>query len=310
MDQAAPAALFRRPFLIQVQPGGPLSPLPPVNLPGIIVFSQELQEALLSVHSIPPQHVVLSRGRVDFAQSLSDARPFLQSVPTDNDRVRRILTSSRLPDSKAPAIEALFEQAAIVAQQQPLDVFIIGDGEAKPRLEQYARRIMSEAAYPLSIKFLGAWRVSAKDVLQADIVVGQGRSVIEAVAWGVPTAVCGADGYFGLLTCDSLPALARTNLTGREIAWRADLLTDLRALSTYAEQEFPAVRSACASMYGVHCAVDGIEAALTQIIAENGGASVSRPKLARAYCGQALTYLAHRVRRWWAAVKPNHATYV
>lgn len=305
-QQAALAVSVYRPYLIQVLAGGRVQQCPPVALPGIIVFSEELQLALQSVHGISKQYLVLSPGRVDFAQFLREAQSVrLAKDPSFPQRVTRILTISRLACEKAPAIEQLFEQVARVARYQPVDLLVIGDGKARAQLEQSANLIMSAAAGPLNIRFLGGWRVSAQDVLQADMVVGQGRTVIEAVAWGVPAAVCGVDGYFGLLTCNTLPELARTNLTGRFLDWRSDLLADLQALAAYRAVEFPAIRDTCSAMYDVHRSVEGIEEAVARINEDNHGCPVSRRKLAKAYMIQAYTFLGRRITRWHAHFQ-NH----
>ncbi|MCI0521664.1 MAG: hypothetical protein L0Z70_15575, partial [Chloroflexi bacterium] len=93
------------------------------------------------------------------------------------------------------------------------------------------------------IRFLGGFRVQPGHLRQAELVVGQGRTAIEAMASGVAAAVCGNDGYYGLLTAENLAELARSNLTGRGMAASGSLSADLAQLASrprLVEEVYPA----------------------------------------------------------------------
>jgi hypothetical protein len=223
----AAAARRRLPF-VQVIAGG-TGGLPPLRLPGIVVFSEELQRRLPAAFRTPREYITVCSGRVDFdffTPKDGDADSDLGFHPSR----RRVLAVSRLAHGKAAAIHALLDQAERAARRCDLQCLIIGEGEARGELETHAAAARARSAGRLDIRFLGGFRVQPGHLRQAELVVGQGRTVIEAVASGTAAAVCGNGGYYGLLTPETLPRLAASNLTGRGMEAHGSLAVDLARL--------------------------------------------------------------------------------
>lgn len=247
--QSIPTLWRLAPLLVQVQAGGIATQRPFLKQPGIVVFSEELHDHYCHNLGISSQYIRVSTGRVNFSmyQMTTDSK----STLAFRDATPRILVVSRMTAAKGEAIMHLLNEVEQVAKQQPIQVIIVGDGEVRSELEQKANDICTVTQGRADIRFAGAFRITGDELRQADLVVGQGRTVIEAVAAGVPSAVSGKDGYFGLVTSQTLPALARTNLTGRGIDQRGQLSHDLERLPTFRENEFSLVQDQMFNMYDV-----------------------------------------------------------
>ena len=241
------------PYAVQVLPGGPLPLLPPLRLPGILVFSEELFIGLQSHHKIRKENLILSQGRIDFPmyqRAVVDVNIGNNSLLGFDRQKTRVLAISRLPNLKAKAVSALLDQVEQVAQQEQVQLRIVGDGEARKALEKQAAAIVQSTQGRADIRFLGGFRVTATHLREADLVIGQGRTVLEALASGVPAAVCGNNGYCGLLTTNTFPALSKTNLTGRSTNLAGHLAEDLQYLEQYRRSELDLVFNLAVKTYG------------------------------------------------------------
>jgi len=262
--QVVPTLLRSAPLLVQVQPGGTASKRPYFKQPGILVFSEEIRHHLVSNCGIVPEHIVLSTGRVNFKnyQSLPSKERALLSYREDT---LRLLTISRLVPSKVQAINHLFDEVEEVGKSRRVDLIVIGDGEVRHSLEKRSAQIHAATQGNVAITFLGAFRVTANELQQPDIVIGQGRTAVEGIAAGTPVAISGSDGYFGLIRLSNLSELISTNLTGRNIAWRGHLLDDLELLDRCKSQEFSSVQEQMFRQFDVSQGAVAVEKALMSL---------------------------------------------
>lgn len=216
---AGPSVPFRSLSFVQIVPGGPAPTHMPLSYPGLIVFSEELFDEFTETYNISSNHLILSSGRVDFGAIDKVINELNNDVPLMASHPLRplILVVSRLTKDKEKAILTILDEVNQANLVEPLQIVIIGDGDSRSFLEQKAKEITYTKKDKITINFLGSKRVAPGDLLQADLVVGQGRTVIEAIACKVPAAVCGNNGYIGLITPANLSSLAVTNLTGRNI---------------------------------------------------------------------------------------------
>ncbi|WP_119071444.1 glycosyltransferase family 4 protein [Aggregatilinea lenta] len=280
------AGLYGLP-MIQILPGGRVpGRSAPLKLPGIVVFSQELFDGLQNQHNISPNDILLSRGRIDFKRFQEVPRSVNDHSLGFNDSSQRILAISRLTPEKSKALFALLDQVECAAAGRPVQLIIIGEGQARPRLEERAREISQRTGPAATIKFTGFLRVQPSHLRQADLVVGQGRTVLEAIAAGTPAAVSGSNGYHGLLTFATLPLLERTNLTGRSLPPKGDLLSDLQRLTEYRQNDFFSFRNKVIEMYDANSGARVIEEALALILARHSTPWQLRVQLTSAWAGE------------------------
>lgn len=252
--------------LVQVIAGGVGPPSDPLNLPGIVVFSEELINTIPNKYGIPPENLFLSPGRVDFEsiKNYSDESPDRNDLGFDPNS-GHILFISRLVPSKMHSVQALFEQLRLAARNRLVECVIIGDGPTREALEEDAKKCIIVTNNRIKISFLGERRVKPSDLRQADIVIGQGRSVLEAIACNVPAAVCGSEGYKGLLTSETFPKMAVTNLSGRNIKPFSSLVDDLARLDTFRENGLNDVYKFAYDRYDAHRGATTIVSALENV---------------------------------------------
>lgn len=270
--------------LVQVRAGGPVGCLPPLQLPGQIVFSRELLENLQSVHNVSNDNIIYSPGRIDFDCLLNSAKSLndVHSMHFDSD-AHRILAISRLSLLKADSILNLFKQVEEAAKYHPLQLRVVGDGEAKSMLMKQAQMVTNVTSGKAQIEFLGSFRVSPSDLTQADLVVGQGRTVLEAIASGVPAAVCGNNAYLGLLTSDNFDDISYTNLSSRGFSVEGCLSADLHRLTEYRRKEFPAIRRLAHDIYDVRQGGKAMKQAVDKILEQYPTSRALRWHLLKAY---------------------------
>jgi len=265
---AALAAIAAGTPIIQIIAGGPVPRFPIIHLPGIIVFSQELYDGIPLVQGIPQDYLVLSAGRIDFSyfENVVIVNGYRDFGFTKN--ISSVLLVSRMHFGKHEAIQALFEQIKEVARLREIQLVVVGEGDARSILEAQAAQIVEQSKGRARIIFMGGFRITPSDLRQADLVIGQGRTVVEALASGVPAGVCGSSGYFGLLTPTSLPILVKTNLTGRGIQNQATLLEDLERLDFHKAHEFDEVHRMAFDIYDVSHGARTIELIVESIFEE------------------------------------------
>ncbi|NSW52319.1 MAG: glycosyltransferase family 4 protein [Anaerolineae bacterium] len=258
------SAILNKLSIIQIIPGG-TADIPPINLPGIIVFSEEIYEKIISKYKIQPDYILLSCGQVEFDSFSSKKKTDENSVLGFKEGYKKVLSISRLIGPKITAMMKLLDQVEIASRYYPIHCLLIGDGRDRPKLEQYCNRILKRNGDSLDIEFIGGFRVTSEHLSQADIIVGQGRTVIEGIACHIPSAVCGTNGYYGLLNSDNFSAMTSTNLTGRGLASYSDLVNDLEYLSEYKKNDMDKVYWLSFDRYDVKQGVNKVNALLSTL---------------------------------------------
>jgi hypothetical protein len=250
--------------IVQIIAGGKAIKRYPLNIPGIVVFSEELFNNLPKLLNIPQNHFKLSQGRIDFNH--------LSNYPNHEDEnivflknYIKILIISRLPYGKFEAINAFFDQLSQVKGIFKIHCIVIGEGEAKNELIKITNDLVQDKKTNLEIDFYGAIRVTPSHLRCADLVIGQGRTVIEAIASGVAAAVSGNDGYFGLITSKNFYELSSSNMTGRGLKPYSNLNCDLEHLKYYYNDEINKVYKMAKKIYDSNEGALLVESALFEV---------------------------------------------
>jgi len=280
--------------VVQVRAGGRVGMRPPLRIPGIVVFSQELLDGFVQRFSVPHDNIFLSEGRVDFNGLLSQPNCPRILLFDQSGLSRRVLLVSRLnSQDKMQAVVNLLEEVERAAQQYPIELVIVGGGEYLQRIAEHANKIVVRTHGQAQAKCIGNIRVALADIRQADLVVGQGRTVLEALGCGVAAAVCGQEGYFGLVRPENLAALARSNMTGRNVGARSNLACDLAALEMHRLHEFKKVRDIVLSKYDAARGAEAIEKALALFVERYPTVASRRMCIGRAVFLDALGWACH-----------------
>jgi glycosyltransferase involved in cell wall biosynthesis len=244
--------------LIQIQPGGKVPHFPPLRLPGIIVFSEELFVGYQRIYNIPGEYMCVSNGRVDF-DYFNKSRQTDKPEKIFKNKGKKILAISRLVQKKVIAFDHLFNQLQEIGDREIIQLVIVGEGECQDLLKQRALETVPHMHPESDITFTGAFRTTPSVLKQADIVVGQGRTVIEAIASGVPASVSGENGYIGLITNDNFQELKKTNFTGRELVNKGKLGDDLDNLKFYRDYSLDQIYEQAKLFYDVSTGIEAIK---------------------------------------------------
>jgi glycosyltransferase involved in cell wall biosynthesis len=250
--------------LIQIHANEKVTHFRPVCVPGIIVFSDSVVTGYEQQYKIPKLFMHLSSGRINFNYFASYSKTD-RPKRMFSKRGIKILIISRLVTKKIPTFTNIFDQLKKMGDKQVIQLIIIGGGEVQMYLEQCATATLPFLHPESSITFLGALRVTPNILNQADIVVGQGRTVIEAIASGVPAAVSGEDGYKGTITSENFLSFRRTDFSGRTINSDNTLEKDLKELSNFLLNDFENVYTLARKYFDTSVGIEAIETLLARI---------------------------------------------
>jgi glycosyltransferase involved in cell wall biosynthesis len=183
----------------------------------LIVFSEELREHFLEERGWPRDRVVTIPHRVDIPETpsrLEDSLAREYGLPPGRPRVMLV---SRLMAEKSNAVRTLFECAPAVATAAPdVEIIIVGGGSDLESLRREGATLNARLGRKV-IRFLGPVPEARRLLPAADVVLGVGRSVFEAMAIGKPSLVVGERGYAGVVQADTVSRIAHYNFSGRNL---------------------------------------------------------------------------------------------
>ncbi len=123
-----------------------------------------------------------------------DGEAFRLENSVERDEVL-IVTVSRLSiELKLDALVDVIDAVAILADQHPVRLIIVGDGDARAPLEARAAGVNDQTGR-LAVTLVGARDDPRAAYAAADVVVGMGSSALRAMAIGKPVIVQGEGGF-------------------------------------------------------------------------------------------------------------------
>ena len=176
----------------------------------VIAVSEESAAHFLRRVRFPAERVVICRNAIDFAHFQGAVKGAQETAGG-----LRLLYLSRLDRDKRRAVDAVMEAAALAFPARPqLRLRILGDGRQMGRIRKKARAI--NAALGRDVITIEGW---VDDPLAsfaaADVVLGVGRCVLEAIAAGRPVLVVGNERIGGWVTQANFLDLQKENFSGR-----------------------------------------------------------------------------------------------
>lgn len=211
--------LFYQPIPLACTICGGVAPY--YNLPHIgklIVFSPEQKKKMIERYGWNPGHVAVIRSRLDMdqfavADTEVDALCRGYGIEPNGNNIMMITT---FLGPKVKPVKNVLEAMEIVLKKNPDFRFImIG---AKGDFYEDAKKIgglinerLQREAILFTGKIVGAYRL----LKAARIVLGQGRSAFEGMAFSKPTLIVGDLGYAGTVCEESIDDLAYYNFSGR-----------------------------------------------------------------------------------------------
>ena len=131
------------------------------------------------------------------------------------DGCLKILHVSRLDTDCSVTAELLCKIAPRLAKLFPrVEIRIVGGGNALERIKLFAKRANRQIGKNAVI-CLGAKSDVLPFIRQSNLFVGVSRAALEAMACGLPTVICGNEGYFGICREENFELCARENFCAR-----------------------------------------------------------------------------------------------
>lgn len=175
----------------------------------VSAVSEDIAAYLTREYGVLPERISVIPNGVD-----TDYFSPLGEVKSECER--RIVFVSRLDADCSAAAYALCRMADRLAERYgKIKISIVGGGsEYEPLLclAKHMNRIIGYSA----VELLGALSDVRCALCGADVFVGVSRAAIEAMAFGINTVLAGNEGFFGVVTPESVPHAAEDNFCGRE----------------------------------------------------------------------------------------------
>lgn len=218
------AALHNIP-LVPIIPGGSSETVqyPPLNLRKTISFSEEIKDVLVNKWGFDPANILVRSNRFSFAKLVVENVSYGDSIS--------ICYISRLNSSKFSAFRFFIEEINKVKSVQLFKIVVAGDGIDADQFISYSR-LSSH-----TIEFLGYKDITVSFLGEYDLIVTQGRGIIESVGHGICSSVCGESGYKGLINFLNFDNFKNSNFTGRGMVENSNLESDLKNLKSIARED-------------------------------------------------------------------------
>lgn len=195
-----PRALFGTPAVASVMSMA-VAPFLPHDLPLIVATDQ-----------IADHEGGLGRGLVDVvepavdvvhdAPGAVDTADFVRRVELDPAALTVVCVNRLAVELKLEGLLVAIDAIADLEWETPLQLVIVGDGEARATVTERAERA-NERAGRRAVVLTGAMSDPRPAYAAADLHLGMGTSALRAAAFGAPVVVQGENGFWELLTPDT-----------------------------------------------------------------------------------------------------------
>ena len=173
-----------------------------------IAVSEDLSEYLAREYGI-------SKGKIDIIENGIDTERFAPNKKQKKDAPLHVLFASRLDtDCSLGALLLIKLAERLHKRSRDIVIEIAGGGKEQKRLSSLAKKVNFKLGYEC-VRLLGYCHDMPKAFESADIFVGVSRAALEAMSAGVPTVLCGNEGFIGVLDASTIKKAARTNFCCR-----------------------------------------------------------------------------------------------
>ena len=165
-----------------------------------LAVSEDIRDYLL-------KHYRLSEGKIHVTRNSLD----LSAYAEKRTPKKLIMHTSRIDKGRAATSFMLCDIAESLLSEYPdWRIMIVGDGNLFARLKKRAAEVNRALGFE-GVILCGA-RYDIPSILKhGAIFVGVSRSALEGMAAGLPTVICGDEGYGGVLTKENYSLLFKTN---------------------------------------------------------------------------------------------------
>ncbi len=173
-----------------------------------IAVSEDLSEYLTREYGVP-------RSKICVIENGIDTDRFAPRIKRTEGTPMRILFASRLDtDCSLGALLLVRLAERLCERSRGVIIEIAGGGKEQKRLAALAKKVNFKLGYEC-VRILGFCRDMPSTLAGADIFVGVSRAALEAMSAGVPTVLCGNEGFLGVLDASTVKEAAHTNFCCR-----------------------------------------------------------------------------------------------
>ncbi len=188
---------------------------------GTLAVSYDIEDYLKKSCNVKNKNIFITKNSIDTSL-----------FKVSNQRNKIIVHTSRIDTGRAITAFMLVEISENLVKEYPdFKILIIGDGNKYQKLKNLAMDVNRKIGFPVVI--LTGARSDLYEIIRHGVIfVGASRSALEGMASGLPTIICGDDGYGGITTENNFDLLAKTNFCARgcEKPNKERLLSDIKYL--------------------------------------------------------------------------------
>lgn len=166
-----------------------------------------------------------------------DSQEFRENYGLDEQKVT-LVTVSRLSRSmKFEGLARAITAVGALGAELPLELVIVGDGDARKALEEMAHAVNRRLGRP-AVRFVGELVDPRPAYEAADIVIGMGGSALRGMAFAKPVIIVGEEGFSEIFSPETAGYFYYYGIFGRGGAERGTqkLISDIRALTSDRER--------------------------------------------------------------------------
>ena len=227
ISRAFLAAIRLNRAFVYTKAGGPVNDAFPPHSVDSIFYSKELLDGMAKRHRLSKNRISVIPSRIDTTvyKSVEVDSLFLERFNL-TAKGKKIVMAIRLHHSKMPWINNLLECAEEIGcntndNYRDFHFVIAGEGPLQEELRKRAEDINQRAGY-LAVQLIGPL-YKVEDLVQfynyADVVVGNGRGILEAMACGTPAIILGENGEAALLEKNNANIIKEFNFSGRHFRY-------------------------------------------------------------------------------------------
>ncbi|MEA3274492.1 MAG: glycosyltransferase family 4 protein [Pseudomonadota bacterium] len=143
-----------------------------------------------------------------------DPLPFRERYGLSDNSITLVAVSRLSNWMKSESLIRTVDAVRALGRDMPLEFLIVGEGEARPRLERLAEKCNSELGRT-AVLFAGALLDPRQAYASADIVVGMGGSALRGMAFGKPVLIVGEQNFSAPFTPGTAESFYRQGMFGR-----------------------------------------------------------------------------------------------
>lgn len=216
------AAVFLKKGFVYTRAGGPPDSLPPPKHIKSIFFSQELIDEMTKRHGLVKKNVSLIRARIDtsFFYPTNVDSNFIKKYNLPTSR-KTIVMAMRLDEGKRPWIDTLLSVANYMKEEnEDTDIILAGGGSLSEEINNKVAQINRKSQHGKFIYVIGPI-LEIKEINQlynyADVIVGHGRGILEAMACKKTVIILGGNGKGEIINPNTINEAAKYNFSGRHL---------------------------------------------------------------------------------------------